>query len=314
MATSKSKNFWKNKEEKMKRIQRILLAFMLGALSIQAVWADNNVDLLLKSAFDGDLAKIKSLIGQGTNVNAKNNKGFTALMGASVAGHLEIVEYLISKGADVNAKSNEGGLTALMVALEHIEIVEYLISQDADVNVVMDGGGTALDIAEMNKKYNVANILRKAGGKAMLSEEQRQKIKQDIQVRTARSDIASAMTSIVAKVFADEINAKAPKAPNPNKLPKNQTKADYREWGVWIMEVTALDSDKWMATKNGILHKSCSSKTPLIWINTQTGAMHFNPSKLQGGNFCKALRDSYISDKGNGDRIIPLESNGKVKF
>lgn len=299
----------------MKRIQRILLAFMLGALSIQAVWADNNVDLLLKSAFDGNLAKIKSLIEQGTNVNAKNNKGFTALMSASAMGHLEIVEYLISKGADVNAKTDEG-FTALIGAsmAGHIEIVEYLISQDADVNAMMDGGGTALDIAEINKKYNVANILRKAGGKAMLSEEQRQKIKQDTQVRTARSDITSAMTSIVAKVFADEINAKAPKVPNPNKLPKNQTKADYREWGVWIMEVTALDSDKWMATKNGILHKSCSSKTPLIWINTQIGAMHFNPSKLQGGNFCKALRDSYISDKGNGDRIIPLESDGKVKF
>ncbi len=40
----------------MKRIRQIILAFMLGMLPIQAVWADRNADLL------GDLAQSEGAI------------------------------------------------------------------------------------------------------------------------------------------------------------------------------------------------------------------------------------------------------------
>lgn len=130
----------------MKRIRQIILAFMLGMLPIQAVWADKNADLLTYSALKGDLAKVKQLIEQqGVNVNAKYAGG-TALMLASTEGHLEIVKYLISKGADINAKSDKGW-TALMAASGekgHLDVVKYLISKGADINARNDDGRTAL--------------------------------------------------------------------------------------------------------------------------------------------------------------------------
>ena len=138
----------------MKGIQQIILAFMLGMLPIQAVWADRNADLLVDSALNGDLAKIKQLVEQqGVDVNAQySSTGGTALMYASLRGHLEIVKYLISKGADVNAK-NDDGWTALMYASlrGHLEIVKYLISKGADINAKNDNGLTALMAASGDK-------------------------------------------------------------------------------------------------------------------------------------------------------------------
>ena len=145
----------------------------------------------------------------------------------------------------------------------------------------------------------------------------------DAQVATARSDMASAQKAIVAKVFADNINVNKPKAPNPNKSPRNQTSADYREWGEWIMEVAGLDESRWKVFRffgvvpiDSKINKPCydSSKTPLLWINPCDGTMHFNPSKLNDNygkkkGFCEALRDSYVSDSGNGDKVVEIGSN-----
>lgn len=140
--------------------------------------------------------------------------------------------------------------------------------------------------------------------------------REDANVATAKSDINSTMKAIVAVIYADEINAKAPKAPHPDKSTKKKI-----EWGEWIMYISGLDSTKWKAYKNGIYpidinaNKLCydSSQTPLIWINTRTGDMHFNPSKLSdntsGDGFCERLRDSYAKDKNKGDKVISLKLN-----
>lgn len=58
------------------------------------------------------------------------------------------------------------------------------------------------------------------------------------QVTTARSELASAQKAIVAKIFADNIDAKKQKAPHPNN--PNQT----IEWGEWIMEVAKLNKKR----------------------------------------------------------------------
>ncbi|MGX3011438.1 ankyrin repeat domain-containing protein [Helicobacter sp. 23-1044] len=74
----------------MKRIQRILLAFMLGVLSIQVVWADKNADLIYES-LEGNLAKVKSLVEQGADVNAKTDNGNTALTLAKTKAIKEVL-------------------------------------------------------------------------------------------------------------------------------------------------------------------------------------------------------------------------------
>ena len=132
----------------------------------------------------------------------------------------------------------------------------------------------------------------------------------DAKIATARSDIASAQKAIIAKVFADNIDVRQPKAPNGE------------SWGEWILEVAMLDSTRWAVSNLGVYpidtistKTACydENKTPLIWINPRTGNMHFNPSKLavdsDKSKFCKELRDRYKDAKTNGDKVVPLVSS-----
>lgn len=91
---------------------------------------ENGDTFLIAASRQGSLKIVKSLIGYGADVNAKNNDGRTALM---LTSNLEIAKLLIDSGADVNAKNNNGG-TALTQAVnwDRLEIAKLLIDNGAD--------------------------------------------------------------------------------------------------------------------------------------------------------------------------------------
>ena len=72
----------------------------------------------------GQTEVVKMLLEKGADVNAKNTKGWTALMIASLRGQTEVVKNLLEKGADVNAK-DEDGKSALKHAINN-EIIKLL--------------------------------------------------------------------------------------------------------------------------------------------------------------------------------------------
>ena len=61
------------------------------------------------AAEDGNIEVVKQHIAAGTDVNAKDEIGWSPLHGAAVKGHKEVAELLIANGADVNAKDGIGG-------------------------------------------------------------------------------------------------------------------------------------------------------------------------------------------------------------
>ncbi len=63
---------------------------------------------LHEAAKEGDLAKVKSLIEEGSDVNAGDEKGFTPLHFAAYGGYKEVAELLTLKGANVNAAEITG--------------------------------------------------------------------------------------------------------------------------------------------------------------------------------------------------------------
>jgi ankyrin repeat protein len=97
---------------------------------------------LINNAVIGDLAKVKSLIRMGADINAKDENGNTALMMSSLEGHLEIVKFLVSKGADVNETDNNGSTP--LIETSSLEVVKFLVSKGADVNARNESGYTAL--------------------------------------------------------------------------------------------------------------------------------------------------------------------------
>ena len=123
---------------------------------------------ILDAAFEGDIEAVKQHLVAGTNVDAKGDRGMTALHSAANEGHKEIVELLVIYGADVNVFGL--GMIPLHYAAigegqHYKDIVELLITNGADVNAKMNIGRTALDLAIQFKEPETIDLLRKNGGK-----------------------------------------------------------------------------------------------------------------------------------------------------
>jgi len=114
-----------------------------------------------QAAKDGNIEAVKQHLADGTDVNAKNDRGRTPLHDAAEEGQKEIAEI----GADVNAKNNLGGTSLHEAAASgHKEIVEVLVTNGADVNANI-GGWTPLHLAVDGGHTETAALLRKHGGK-----------------------------------------------------------------------------------------------------------------------------------------------------
>ena len=154
----------------------IIVAAAIGGLLMstspskpQKVVAVQAPDISIHDAARGNIEAIKQHIAAGTDVNAKgeNVNKVAPLHIAAYQGQKEIIELLIANGADVNFKDINSS-TPLHWAVLHVQpkIVELLIANGADVNA--NGGrgiGTPLHCAINAKKSEIADLLRKHGGK-----------------------------------------------------------------------------------------------------------------------------------------------------
>ena len=115
----------------------------------------------------GNIEAIKQHLADGADVNAKEAKNrITPLHWAAWRGRKEIAELLIAKGASLNTKNNDGGTPLHNAAWKgHVEIAKLLIGKNADVNAKDVEWQTPLDWAEEEKQKEVADHLRKHGGK-----------------------------------------------------------------------------------------------------------------------------------------------------
>ena len=141
----------------------------------------------------------------------------------------------------------------------------------------------------------------------------------DAQVAMLRSDIASVMKAIPARIFAENID------------PTQSTPTGFSNWGEWMIDTGGLDRGRWSAmmigNQSGIAPIDISSGTlcvsqnqpGVVYLNVASGNLHFNPATISnatGGTvqskpLCNALKASYPS---GSNRIIPLATTGAVKF
>ena len=112
------------------------------------------------AVFTGQIEVVKKHLAAGTDVNERGAFDRTPLLFGPTK---EIVELLIAKGADVNAK-DDAGITPLHWAGTK-EIAELLIANGAYVNAMDDGAETPLDCAIEEGHTEIADLLRKHGGK-----------------------------------------------------------------------------------------------------------------------------------------------------
>ena len=103
---------------------------------------------------DGTCEDILSAIDTGTDVNAANHNGVSALMTAVMYNQNPgVLGALIDNGADVNAKNDKGN-TALMYAamFRTAEVVRELLGYGADISAENEDRHNALHYAKRSKK------------------------------------------------------------------------------------------------------------------------------------------------------------------
>ena len=94
--------------------------------------APDSSPTLADAARANDVPLMESLLQGGADLNAKDARGFSALMLAAYSGCEEAFRWLVSQGADVN--SDAGGNTVLMGAAfkGHLGMVKLLVEKGAD--------------------------------------------------------------------------------------------------------------------------------------------------------------------------------------
>ena len=107
----------------------------------------------------GDIDGLKTALAGGANANARNARGWPALMHAADKGYVLMVAPLLKAGANVNLRAPDGATALFVAALHgHSEIVAALMKAGADVRIKGPGGKTAANMARM--KYGTATAAR----------------------------------------------------------------------------------------------------------------------------------------------------------
>jgi ankyrin repeat protein len=150
-----------------------------GGADLSAATRDGETPLMAASRA-GSVAAVQSLLEHGADPNATEWLwDQTALMWATAEGHLDVVDTLLDAGADPNAKARvtelekrstrtdfpSGGFTALMWATRdgNEAIVRRLVEAGADINATDGDGATAMMLAIVNDRFDLAATLLDLG-------------------------------------------------------------------------------------------------------------------------------------------------------
>ena len=129
-------------------MKRLLLPIIVALMLVgcgneeQAQEAD-----IWTAAATGDSGAIERHVAAGTDIDAKDPAGGASpLIVAALYGQTEVAEVLIGNGANVDSRNNDGA-TALHVAAFfcHPEMVAFLLQQGADLEARNRYGQTALE-------------------------------------------------------------------------------------------------------------------------------------------------------------------------
>jgi ankyrin repeat protein len=121
---------------------------------------------LADAARRGDVDVVRSLLRGGSDVNASEGDGMTALHWAAETGRTEIAEILIYAGANLEAVTRLGDYTPMHLAGRNgaVDVLRVLLGAGADANAVTtSGGSTVLHFAAGSGSAGAVRMLLEGG-------------------------------------------------------------------------------------------------------------------------------------------------------
>jgi ankyrin repeat protein len=83
----------------------------------------------------GALSVGQYLLDYGTDINARDMRDWTPLLGAARQGHVEFAQMLLERGAVIDGRDNRGRTSLHTAVFEgNIEVARLLLEHSADVN------------------------------------------------------------------------------------------------------------------------------------------------------------------------------------
>ena len=119
-------------------------------------------DALHHAAQAGDIEGLKAALEAGVDIDARDGRGWTALMHAVNKGYLLLVEPLLAAKADPNVRAPDGATALFMAAAHgHTDIIVMLMKAGASVSVRGPKGKTAVEVART--RYGEPEVARQNG-------------------------------------------------------------------------------------------------------------------------------------------------------
>ena len=135
----------------------LLLASQTMAPAQQANEAERD---MIASAERGELPVVKKHLTSGARIDARDQRGRTALLAATQRNRIEVARVLIQEGADVNAKDFIQDSPYLYAAAEgRVEILKMTLAAGADLKDVNRYRGTGLTPAAHHGHVEAVKIL-----------------------------------------------------------------------------------------------------------------------------------------------------------
>ena len=145
------------------RIQKVVIAVLFASVSVVVLLSgeliaqsdDKDRDLILAS-MKGDLEQVKRLLDSGTDVNAKDQQGWSSLAWALRFRQWDVVKALLEKGAEVNGKARLSRRAVVEAAMDgRLEILRALLDKGLEVDTKSKEDYTALveDVREGNLAF-----------------------------------------------------------------------------------------------------------------------------------------------------------------
>jgi len=208
------------------RRRRTALAASIAALLATAVWQSAGATIAT-AARDADIAEVRKLIAAGSDVNAREADGTSALLWAAHQASPELVSLLLEAGADPNA-ANNFGVTPLLEASRYGDAatIKALLDGGADVAGAAREGETPLMAAARAGSVDAVKLLAERGA--------------DVNAAEALQEQTALMWA-AAEGHVDVVGALLDSGADPNRkartseLTTRSTRADYPSGGFTAM-------------------------------------------------------------------------------